>query len=102
MGLIRHGLCNVCVQQAACVIMPARFTMSCVAARSLLTCVHVDVQVQFPERQGALRRFLDVVSPRWNVTLFHYRNTGNRESYVLLGLQVSSCSTTASLSSALG
>jgi hypothetical protein len=45
-------------------------------------------QVVFPERPGALRRFLDVVSPAWNVTLFHYRNSGNRESSVLLGVQV--------------
>ncbi|GLC42052.1 hypothetical protein PLESTB_001062900 [Pleodorina starrii] len=46
------------------------------------------LQVVFPERPGALRRFLDVVSPAWNVTLFHYRNSGNRESSVLLGVQV--------------
>lgn len=46
------------------------------------------MQVQFPERPGALRRFLEALSPEWNVTLFHYRNTGNRESYVMLGLQV--------------
>ncbi len=45
-------------------------------------------QVVFPERPGSLRGFLDVVSPAWNVTLFHYRNTGNRESSVLLGVQV--------------
>jgi len=45
-------------------------------------------QVQFPERAGALARFLQVLSPTYNVTLFHYRNTGNRESYVLLGVQV--------------
>ncbi|MEW5313236.1 MAG: hypothetical protein WDW38_004821 [Sanguina aurantia] len=45
-------------------------------------------QVIFPEVAGALRRFLSVVSPTWNVTLFHYRNTGNRESSVLMGVQV--------------
>lgn len=45
-------------------------------------------QVQFPERPGALRRFLTALSADWNVTLFHYRNTGNRESYVMLGMQV--------------
>jgi hypothetical protein len=32
--------------------------------------------VEFPERAGALARFLVVVSPAWNVTLFHYRRTG--------------------------
>lgn len=45
-------------------------------------------QVEFPERPGALRRFLDAVSPTWNVTLFHYRSTGNRTTTVLVGLQV--------------
>lgn len=27
----------------------------------------------FPERPGALMKFLDALSPRWNITLFHYR-----------------------------
>lgn len=45
-------------------------------------------QVQFPERAGALRQFLEALSPHWNVTLFHYRQTGNSTSYVLLGIQV--------------
>lgn len=45
-------------------------------------------QVQFPERPGALARFLDVLDAAWNVTLFHYRQTGNATSYVLLGIQV--------------
>lgn len=27
----------------------------------------------FPERPGALMRFLDMLSPRWNISLFHYR-----------------------------
>ncbi|KAF8072663.1 TD1 [Scenedesmus sp. PABB004] len=50
-------------------------------------------RVQFPERVGALSRFLEALScgagdAPLNVTLFHYRNTGNRESYVMLGLQV--------------
>ena len=44
--------------------------------------------VTFPERRGALRAFLNAVSPAWNVTLFHYRDTGNRASNVLLGVQL--------------
>lgn len=44
--------------------------------------------VDFPERPGALRRFLPGLSPRWMVTLFHYRRTGNRSSGVLVGLEV--------------
>lgn len=45
-------------------------------------------QVTFPERPGALRAFLAAVSPRWNVTLFHYRAAGTRDAAVLLGMQV--------------
>lgn len=45
-------------------------------------------QVDFPERVGALRTFLKALSPNWNISLFHYRRTGNRSSGVLLGLQV--------------
>ncbi|KAK9806307.1 hypothetical protein WJX72_009564 [[Myrmecia] bisecta] len=44
--------------------------------------------VDIPERRGAIQQLLDVISPHWNVTLFHYRKTGARSSAVLLGLQV--------------
>ncbi len=43
--------------------------------------------VDFPERPGALQSFLPHVSPRFGITLFHYRRTGNRSSGVLLGLR---------------
>jgi len=43
---------------------------------------------EFPERPGALRRFLDEMAAGWNITLFHYRNHGAARGRVLLGLQV--------------
>ena len=43
---------------------------------------------QFPERPGALLRFLDALQPDWNITLFHYRNHGDDYGRVLAGLQV--------------
>eukprot|EP00891_Asterochloris_glomerata_P009871 jgi/Astpho2/9871/Aster-08331 len=46
------------------------------------------IQVDFPERPGALRKLLAALDPEWNVTLFHYRKTGNRSSQGLLGLQI--------------
>jgi threonine dehydratase len=46
------------------------------------------LQVNFPEKAGALRQFLGAMCPAFNVTMFHYRSTGNRSSSVLLGLQV--------------
>ncbi|KAL7096731.1 hypothetical protein ACP275_10G098100 [Erythranthe tilingii] len=43
----------------------------------------------FPERPGALMKFLDALSPRWNITLFHYRGQGETGANVLVGIQVS-------------
>ena len=37
-------------------------------------------QVDFPERPGALRKFLAVFSPDFLITLFHYRETGKLQS----------------------
>jgi threonine dehydratase len=42
----------------------------------------------FPERPGALMRFLSTMSPEWNISLFHYRNQGADYGRVLVGLQV--------------
>ncbi len=43
---------------------------------------------EFPERPGALLRFLDSMSAGWNISLFHYRNHGADEGRVLVGMQV--------------
>jgi threonine dehydratase len=43
---------------------------------------------QFPERPGALLRFLDALHPGWNVSLFHYRNQGADYGRILVGIQV--------------
>ncbi|MCQ2389111.1 MAG: threonine ammonia-lyase, biosynthetic [Kiritimatiellae bacterium] len=43
---------------------------------------------EFPERPGALMQFLQAMSLKWNVTLFHYRNHGADHGKVLAGLQV--------------
>ncbi len=42
----------------------------------------------FPERPGALMRFLSGMSPNWNISLFHYRNHGADYGRVLVGMQV--------------
>ncbi|MFN2425826.1 MAG: threonine ammonia-lyase, biosynthetic [Candidatus Binatia bacterium] len=44
----------------------------------------------FPERPGALARFLDAVSQGCNISLFHYRNHGADYGRVLVGVQVGS------------
>ncbi|MEQ1662625.1 MAG: threonine ammonia-lyase, biosynthetic [Thiobacillus sp.] len=43
---------------------------------------------EFPERPGALMRFLDSMSQGWNISLFHYRNHGADYGRVLVGIQV--------------
>ena len=43
---------------------------------------------EFPERPGALLRFLQAVGSRWNISLFHYRNHGSDHGRVLAGIQV--------------
>lgn len=43
---------------------------------------------EFPERPGALMRFLMSLGTRWNITLFHYRNHGAAYSRVLMGVAV--------------
>ena len=41
----------------------------------------------FPERPGALLKFLSLMQPAWNISLFHYRNHGADFGHVLVGLQ---------------
>jgi len=43
---------------------------------------------EFPERPGALLRFLQAIGVRWNISLFHYRNHGSDYGRVLAGIQV--------------
>jgi threonine dehydratase len=47
------------------------------------------LRCEFPERPGALLRFLDGIGGDWNITLFHYRNHGADYGRVLVGVQVS-------------
>jgi len=43
---------------------------------------------EFPERPGALMRFLDSMAPNWNISLCHYRSQGGDVGRILIGLQV--------------
>lgn len=43
---------------------------------------------EFPERPGALMRFLTAMNRGWNISLFHYRNHGADYGRVLVGMQV--------------
>ncbi len=45
---------------------------------------------EFPERPGALLKFLRAIGSGWNISLFHYRNHGSDYGRVLAGIQVPS------------
>ncbi len=46
------------------------------------------MRFEFPERPGALLKFLSLMRPGWNISLFHYRNQGADYGRILVGLQV--------------
>ncbi|HIK54375.1 MAG TPA: threonine ammonia-lyase, biosynthetic [Synechococcales cyanobacterium M55_K2018_004] len=59
-----------------------------VGGRSPLAHNELLYRFEFPERPGALIKFLDCMSPNWNISLFHYRNHGADYGRVLVGMQV--------------
>jgi len=59
-----------------------------VGGRSALAVDERVFRFEFPERPGALMRFLSSMSPNWNISLFHYRNQGADYGRILVGLQV--------------
>ncbi|CAG8999198.1 MAG: L-threonine dehydratase biosynthetic IlvA [Candidatus Celerinatantimonas neptuna] len=42
---------------------------------------------EFAEQPRALLRFLQTLGPKWNITLFHYRNHGAAYGHVLIGFE---------------
>ena len=46
------------------------------------------LRFEFPERPGALMKFLLAMREGWNISLFHYRNQGADYGRILMGLQV--------------
>ena len=58
-------------------------------------CKELLYRFEFPERPGALMRFLANMRPDWNISLFHYRNHGAAYGRVLVGMQVPSADQTA-------
>jgi threonine dehydratase len=59
-----------------------------VGGKSALAQDELLYRFEFPERPGALMRFLNSMSPNWNISLFHYRNQGGDVGRILVGLQV--------------
>lgn len=59
-----------------------------VGGRSNLAGHELLYRFEFPERPGALMRFLNSMKPDWNISLFHYRNQGADYGQILIGIQV--------------
>ena len=59
-----------------------------VGGHSLLSKDERLLRFVFPERPGALMKFLSSMQPGWNISLFHYRNQGADYGRILVGLQV--------------
>ena len=59
-----------------------------VGGRSALASDERLYRFVFPERPGALMRFLSSMHPDWNISLFHYRNQGADYGRILVGIQV--------------
>ncbi|MBS0309343.1 MAG: threonine ammonia-lyase, biosynthetic [Proteobacteria bacterium] len=59
-----------------------------VGGKSTLAQNELLYRFEFPERPGALMRFLNSMAPNWNISLFHYRSQGGDVGRILVGLQV--------------
>ena len=59
-----------------------------VGGRSQLARDERLMRFTFPERPGALFKFLSLMQPTWNISLFHYRNQGADYGRILVGMQV--------------
>jgi threonine dehydratase len=59
-----------------------------VGGRSPLAHNELLYRFEFPERPGALMKFVGSISPNWNISLFHYRNNGADYGRIVVGMQV--------------
>ncbi|MEL6764458.1 MAG: threonine ammonia-lyase, biosynthetic, partial [Cyanobacteria bacterium J06607_6] len=59
-----------------------------VGGRSSLAQNERIYRFEFPEYPGALMKFLNRMSPNWNISLFHYRNNGADYGRIVIGMQV--------------
>jgi len=66
-----------------------------VGGRSELAQDELLYRFVFPERPGALMKFLSSMDPGWNISLFHYRNQGADYGRILVGIQVPRADTAA-------
>ncbi len=83
----RHGYATVDLTHDELAAEHVRYM---VGGKSPLAAGELIYRFEFPERPGALMKFLTSMAPSWNISMFHYRNQGADYSRVLVGLQMPS------------
>jgi threonine dehydratase len=84
-NLRRHGLTTLDLSDNE---MAKLHTRHMVGGRAPFAKNELLYRFEFPERPGALMRFLENMRSDWNISLFHYRNQGADYGRVLVGMQV--------------
>jgi threonine dehydratase len=84
-NFVRHGFATVNLTDDE---LAKEHVRHMVGGRSELARQERIYRFIFPERPGALMRFLAALHPSWNISLFHYRNQGADYGRILVGLQV--------------
>ena len=86
-NFVRHGFATVNLTDDE---LAKEHVRHMVGGRSALAADERLFRFVFPERPGALMRFLSSLHPDWNISLFHYRNQGADYGRILVGMQVPS------------
>ena len=84
-NFVRHGFATVNLTDDE---LAKEHVRHMVGGRSELAREERLYRFEFPERPGALMRFLSAMHPDWNISLFHYRNQGADYGRILVGIQV--------------
>jgi threonine dehydratase len=84
-SFVRHGFATVNLTDDE---LAKEHVRHMVGGRSSLAADERLFRFVFPERPGALMRFLSSLHPDWNISLFHYRNQGADYGRILVGIQV--------------
>jgi len=84
-SFVRHGFATLNLSDDE---LAKQHVRHMVGGRSVLAEDERLYRFIFPERPGALMRFLSSMHPGWNISLFHYRNQGADFGRILVGIQV--------------
>jgi threonine dehydratase len=84
-NLHRHGFANIDLSDDE---LAKEHLRHLVGGRSPLAENERLFRFVFPERPGALMKFLGTMDPGWNISLFHYRHQGADYGRILVGIQV--------------